>query len=494
LVTVTSSSLFLGDLAERLTQQTGVPISLAGEGAGDYRICCAIKERPLVEVMDAVWSLMSYRAAEWHWERRKGSAGLSYRLMRTLPARRLAQELRGQLDEQFDRHYETMMRAVASPEDPGPPPDTPEGKLLSSPRLRTGLQLFARAVPAEKRKAIVLGGAVQRISVSDLDADGQAFVEGIWQKSMNPNSTAALPRPEWIEFRTTRFGGYVSPSLFIQVQGLGGYAYLGGDPLEKQSHAALDERWQLPGDLRPEQAPELKEPALSGAGLSRPSTDLLAVQVRKLAEELGVPVLAYLPRGQRAVSISRPASVAQLLQQLKAKEPYLVSKVRGGVLLLRYRAWFQQEEDPPALTWEFFRKIRKTLGEPENTAPLSAYCRVASLATVPQLIALAEDYPLLAAVAFWREPLAYLARNEASRRKLVAPRGIALRELVGPVPLMSMGLNRALAAGKFTTLRLEIEREDSPTDWQLTLLLGSENGNEVPVLKLFPPPPEGIRP
>jgi len=494
LVTIDSSSLFLAELAQRLTKQTGVQIALSGEAAGDYRICCAVKARPLADVMDAVWSLMSYRNAEWHWERRKSAAGFRNYLMRTLPARRLAGELRNLIDGQFDQHYEKMMRAVSSPDDPAPPADSVEGKLLGSARIRSGLQLFGRLVPTETRRAVLSGGAIHRIPVGELDAEGRDFVQGIWQKSMNPNSTALLPRPEWLEFRATRLGSNVSPSLFIVLDGLGGYAYLGGDPLEKQTHGALDERWQLPGDLQPEQAQELKDLRLAAPGLPEPLGLPHTLQVRKLAEELGIPIFAYLPRGRGAVRITRPASLPHLLQQLKSREPYLVSKVRNGVLLLRYRAWFQQEEDPPALTWEFCRKARGILGE-ETALPLSAYCRVASLSTIPQLAALAEDYPLMGSVAYWREPLALLARSESSRRRLLSHKGIALREMMGAVSgSASTGLTRALTAGRFSTLRIEIEREHDPADWVLTLLLGGDNGEETPVFRLFPPMREGVRP
>lgn len=494
-VTLDGSSLFLGELAERLTQQTGVSISVVGEGAADYRLCCAVRDRPLGDVLDALWSLMSYRQAEWHWERRKGVAGYSYCLLRTLPARRLAGELRAQIDEQFIGHYERMMRAVAAPGEPGPPADSVEGALLSSTRLRNGLKLFGRLLPDETRRAVLRSAATPRVSVNDLDAEGREFVESIWQRSINPSAMAALPRPEWIEFRTARLGNNVSPSLFIQVQGLGGYAYLGGDPLEKQTHTALDERWQLPGDLRPGDAAGIKELSAPAAALPQRGNEPLALQIRKLADELKVPILAYLPRGRGAVAISRPASLPQVLQQLKAKDPYLVSKVREGVLLLRYRAWFQQEEDPPALTWTLHRKVRKLLGEPEGDALLPAYCQVASLLTVPQLLAASEDYPLLAPVAFWREPLALYSRTESARRRLVSGRGVPLSELAGPTPLSrSPGLARALESGKFNSLRLVVEREESPSDWVLTLLLRSDPGEELPVFKLFPPKREGVVP
>ena len=68
-VTLSEPRVWLGDLLEKLTAQTGVSLSAgdSGDGAGDPEVTVFVTGTRLKDLMSALWSLVSYRGAEWHW-------------------------------------------------------------------------------------------------------------------------------------------------------------------------------------------------------------------------------------------------------------------------------------------------------------------------------------------------------------------------------------------------------------------------------------------
>lgn len=76
--------LFLFDLLAELQQQTGVTISVDSEDPfSGLPLMVSLKANTLQETLDALWSVLSYRNAQWKWQVRGEAPNFRYHLLRT---------------------------------------------------------------------------------------------------------------------------------------------------------------------------------------------------------------------------------------------------------------------------------------------------------------------------------------------------------------------------------------------------------------------------
>jgi hypothetical protein len=118
-VTDSAPLVYVGKLLEEASRQTGVAVAAgdAGDGAADFRVSVSLSKVPLGDVMSALWSLMSYRGAEWDWHRVQNSGGHRYQLLRGQSARALPARLAQAAETRFEEHAALMMRAAAASPD-----------------------------------------------------------------------------------------------------------------------------------------------------------------------------------------------------------------------------------------------------------------------------------------------------------------------------------------------------------------------------------------
>ena len=111
--------VYVGEFLEEVTRQTGVPITAEDRNtASGEVIALHLKNAPLGDVLDALWSLVSYQKAEWNWLREGEKGKYAYRLQRTDRAARYSKDLADAAQQEFEGHIAHMMDwADLKPED-----------------------------------------------------------------------------------------------------------------------------------------------------------------------------------------------------------------------------------------------------------------------------------------------------------------------------------------------------------------------------------------
>lgn len=113
-VTVVGGRMFVGELLEKLSQQTGVTITASDkDGADGERIAVYLKDTPLFDALDSLWALLSYRRAEWMWEVTGDKPErYAYHLVRPLAARNLPVKVQDEIQRDFERHASMMLQGI----------------------------------------------------------------------------------------------------------------------------------------------------------------------------------------------------------------------------------------------------------------------------------------------------------------------------------------------------------------------------------------------
>jgi hypothetical protein len=123
-ITFSSRSIALGDLLAALSHQTNVPLSMDPQSGAFYiRLAVSLKQVPLGEALDGIWSLLSYQEAAWAWQRSGDVVSYHYELVRPPTAERYAAQMNGAPVDELQKRWMLQGDEVA----PG------IAKLLSQP-------------------------------------------------------------------------------------------------------------------------------------------------------------------------------------------------------------------------------------------------------------------------------------------------------------------------------------------------------------------------
>ncbi|MFN3648154.1 MAG: hypothetical protein ACK47B_01135 [Armatimonadota bacterium] len=485
---ISGHRIYVAELLEKVTAKWGVPVS-AEEGAGDYQVTLHLTDVPLSSVMDGLWSLLSRENASWKWIRSGDPGEYEYRLIRPLAARQLPGKLRAELQADFESHADAMLSALdMTPEEQRKLAERDPAVALMTPgsRLRDGLQAFSDSVSPEQRTRVLRGEDTLTIPVDQLSDQGKSFVHSIWSQSQAQRRNAAggweaVPPPANIRIYTRPSGARLAPTLFIALDGLGGYGYLGGNPFEKRQREKMDALWMLPGDaashlvararISEEPAEQEREPRIS-------TDDALARRLDELADAAPLDYLALLPRRRHPDPGSPRANVVEeFLDRL-----YLQRKWRGDLLLLTYPTWFTLEGEEGNPPWSLVKSLRDAeVGAAKGERPdegtiaelrarekegggwltLRHLAWAAATLTEQQLTRLAEEFPVMANVAQARPFLAVLHHSAPLRTRLASARGVGMEQFRAAVgtPLRP-DLQRLLSTPGGTAVRIrETEAE-----------------------------------
>ena len=179
-ITLNVPHIYLGEFIERLAGETGVDISMDNRDEGSGAVICAYLSRiPLGDVMDALWSLNSFRGAEWHWQRSGEAGKYRYRFMRTDSAKNLAGKLRQSIQSSFEQEAALLqVSAKLSPEERKKWMDKEksEDPLLSDERVLGGIRIFGEAFPPAMQAQILRGEENPTIQVNQLSPQSQDFL------------------------------------------------------------------------------------------------------------------------------------------------------------------------------------------------------------------------------------------------------------------------------------------------------------------------------
>ena len=178
-VTLRSPHILMGEPLERLSKQSGVPITTDGESAtGGDAVAVSLPGVPLADAMDALWSLFSYRHAEWNWRRSpvKGAEGKGakgkyvYRLTRPDYARFQAKRLKEQVQADFEAQAQELLNALNMPSDQlkeAAKHDFLLNSMVVDGRVEPGMRVLA-GLPPGALTALLRGGPPITMAVSQL--------------------------------------------------------------------------------------------------------------------------------------------------------------------------------------------------------------------------------------------------------------------------------------------------------------------------------------
>lgn len=338
----------IGQLLRRLAATSGVAIDAnQSDGAADCLVSIWVRNAPLGDVLQGLWSLVSYRRAEWRWERSGKPGEWRYELVRPMRARKFATAVQSEIGAEFEKQASAVIDSLsASPSERAAlAKQVPSAAPLINDkmgRLRQGVRLFASLFGPEQRTRLLRGGTV-RVEVDRLPKSGQAFVDSV-HDSMHlsrrgrDGAMTPVPPPTWIEFRSQRGPLSLAPSLYIDMEGIGGYAYLGGMPLERAVADDVEDLWILPGDAR---SSKREAAAVGKTAVTRNRGEQpILHRLRELHDAGGPDIMVRVPTMvgiDPGPALSGP--LAPWLARLRGFPPPVLHKWRSSMLLVSSPAW-----------------------------------------------------------------------------------------------------------------------------------------------------------
>lgn len=447
-ITLVAERAYLGDLIPELGKAGHVPLTLDDRnGASDPRLTVYVRDARLFDVLNAVWSAVSYRSAQWHWSTEGVGGSGRYRLSRGASAARLGASLREWLTGEFMRQADVHLTAATlDPESRKAlltqrasslyPDDQRDGMLsmaLAGQRKWDGLALFSGVFSPDERARILSGQTSGKMPLADLGEAATAFVRSVWERERVVVSVDGAPPvrralPTHIEFSTEEQGSLRTPCLMIWMHredGKSGYAYIGGMPLAQRLDGMITRQWSLDGDESV--GPKEEFVVCTDAKTSEPNPPARSLMrcVRRLARAVPVSIVARLPPSVPA-DVPDPVGyrLGDYLALLK-EQVAIMSKWRTGVLILSSQSWYRDE--PDETPWRVVNRIREMQrADPDGILGLDGLAWLVRALTPAQLALLAEEYSGATAAIALREVLLANGTATGFARVLAAPGGLRL--------------------------------------------------------------------
>jgi hypothetical protein len=447
-ITVVAERVYLGDLVPWLGGVLHVPITLDDRNrAGDPRLTVYAREARAFDVLNAIWSALSYRGAGWHWSVEGKGRSARYRLSRPLRAAKFGASISEWVAREFAHQAEVYLaaasldaesrRALLTQQAPSLYPSDQRDRMLSTglsgQRKWDGLALFNRVFGPDERSRILSGQSSGKIPLTELGKDAVTFAQSIWERervtvSEDGGIPVRRPMPTHIEFSTEAQGPLGVPCLMIwmhRADGKSGYAYLGGMPIALKLDRMMSDLWNLDGDLPHDPAADRQiqsDPKGQNRANEVPS---LLNRLRRLARTAPVNLVAVLPS---SVSVDVPDPVGYRLQDYLAllkDQAGIMSKWRNGVLILAGQSWYRDESvEPP---WRVVKRLREMqAAEPHGIVRLDGLAWMARELTPAQLATLATEYTGAAVALALRELLLIEGTSSGFVRALTSPDGVRL--------------------------------------------------------------------
>jgi hypothetical protein len=471
-VSIVGGRMFVGELLEKLSQQTGVTITASDkDGADGERIAVYLKDTPLFDALDSLWALLSYRKAEWAWEVTGDKPErYAYRLVRPLAARNLSVKVQEEIQRDFERHASMMLQGIhLKPEERKQlAKREPETAQLEGERLRSGLAAFEETLSESDQLSVLRHKKPLEVPMESLSAEAQKFVGSVAASMQGytggkDGALIPIPPPKTITFKVDRFSGDLSPTLIIDLDGFGGFGYLGGDPLNNQWKAKVQDRWMLPGDSRTDSS-ESKEIAKLSPAPERGENvgqDRLFPLLRSLAKASPLSFLACLPPDQRAPGEPTSRTVGTAIAGLEELSPPLQHKWRSGVLLLTYPGKII-EDVPVRIPWQVVKRLRQARdADPQGLLSLQDFLDAARGVTSAQWSDLGRDveFAPMAEAANWHDFFLWINRGADRAEQIVTADGVpisATSSLLQKRAASDPAIASILNENKAARLRLEV--------------------------------------
>ncbi len=246
LVTVESPHLYLEELFRLLSSQTKIELhSNVLDDASGVAFAVSFKNKPLVQVLNAIWSAVSYKSSDWEWEREGKPGDYRYRLVQPRTHKFTSNDLQELAQQEFERQLRLLIPATKMSADEKAELKKQEPELapsLDNPQKMKGLSLLTDLAGTQALVEMLRGSQTLKYRVDELPQAGQEFVKEMNRASESPKM------PETLKIFTQKNPGGTTPTLFISMEHLGGLSYAGGPRLERDLQRARTQDWLRNGD------------------------------------------------------------------------------------------------------------------------------------------------------------------------------------------------------------------------------------------------------
>ncbi len=424
----------IGDLLEMLAHQSSVALESGdpNDGGSGIEVTVCLRHLPLSDAMNALYALMSYQKHEWKWIRIGKAGSYIYKLYRPLEARKLPVDLKAWTQNALEKQAKILVDALQlSPEELRQA--AKKESLLKifedSPRAQDGIHEFSTLLSPTMQAAVLRGSTSQRFSVSQLDAQGQGFVHDQWKKAQNPTPlpdgrSYMPPEPTWIQFSMST-GNSPTPSMFIELENMGGYGYFGGNPLNKEFRDFFGALWLLPEDDA-HSAIEQQILKPKADAVVKDKMRVMEERLGQLSEATPLSFMARLPVNQ----VNDPNQFAgvplgRILTALRGTGYDLPSKWRAGTLLLTDDRLYLTDISDPA-PWIAVKRLRSMRERSNGLFVWSDLVELANDYEGEMLQRLGQEFPVAKSLIECRNLFRSFYKESYRTKQLFSKEGLSL--------------------------------------------------------------------
>lgn len=458
---------YLGELLETVSEQTGVSLTAGDrDSAGGELIYVRLHNIPLGDLVNALWSLVSYKHAYWDWERTGEAGSFQYRLTRPRAAQLFAARLREQIQQGFEDEAVARLKGLHATPEERAALDKTVAASLKDKRLHAGLQAFAESVPPEMWLRVLRDEESVQVPVAQLGEQARAFVQAETELDRKLNPHLNRPEPTLVTFTRKSFESAIVPSLMIYLgtkERRSGYSYVGGTVMENQWRTKLSDLWFLDGDSTTDPALERQvvapknyrpEPKSDGPD---PVLISSAQRLSQIGRGVSFSFLIRAPINGGDGGAPYGRTVRAALEKLGS----LQTKWRNGLLLVCNHNVVLNADEESRTPWS----VVKRLITAENAAsdgflPLGELASAARTLNPKQMRALGWQFPVLNGAAVQRDLFALVDRNPDLLTRLQSPSGASMAE-VGPA-LRRAKLPSGVSLEGVSRVRLVVKDQHPP--------------------------------
>lgn len=500
-ITLTYPDICLGELLEEISQKTGVVFTIdPDEGASGVYVLTRFKNLPLIEAMNAIWSSVSYKNAEWLWDREGKKGSYRYRLVRTRKAKTLSLLIDRLAEKAIERCVDVMLKVgLATPSERKTMETELNEALMRDKEMMKeyppylwddetwrSTKMLALLMKKAQIMEVFRGGAFS-ISLEKAPPLVKEMFKKDFEERFRPGppTYAPLELPETITYysygareRNSRF----VPGLYIKYGDYGGTGALGGHVLNPGFLKFIKDLWHLPGEAltsaleqrkiptpdHPEKDPttftieEQKANFLLNQGkpirLAPTHVSPMATRLMQVAEGANLSVCAIAnPEPGFVLPLPYGKTVFQYLNRTSLSPDTPMWKWRREVMVISYPIWYQEAEGyyPYRVVKEVQPLLKKHLPSAAELA------RLKGMVNDEQWAALQGRYDQLRGLMGSKLALSYASVNS----NLTQFNGVPLTDEV--LDVLPVSVRKARDAGA-TAVRLKSVKEVADSKRNLT--------------------------
>lgn len=414
--------LYLAELLHQLSEQTGVTIDTdEREYLSGMPLFVSFDKEKLSDVMNSLWSFLSYKKAAWYWLRQGKAGRYTYYLYPSPDSKELNRRFEKEAQQAFEHLGAVMLEmAKMTPEERKKSVDKLASAFLGESAIAkghvvdimnreagmwAGLKIFTDSLSQEQQDSVMREHQRVTLPVSRLSPQGQAFVHALWVENEAYNilpdgSKIRTTEPKEISFTTLPDSNPkpVSPSLFIAFGGDAG-STIGGGGLEWGMTRFLNEEWMLAEDKRDSpvssrivKAPEREQPKSEEENMDNASR-LLEYRLRQMAEGAPLSLIVLLPLRHSNYPGAPYKSTVKSYLDLMAEHHYLMEKWRGNISLLADPAWFRNTYT--YVPYAYIKTLTSSGGKGRHYLSVVQLSEIYSKCSYEQLSVLSSRFPAI---------------------------------------------------------------------------------------------------